>query len=56
MSAVLKDVSEACEYLSIGRTKLYDLIREEKIKSVRIGRKVLFKTSDLDAFVASLAG
>ena len=50
----LKDAREACEYLSIGKTKLYQLIDQEKLNPVRIGRKILFKTSDLDTFIASL--
>lgn len=54
MSAPLKDAREACEYLSVGKTTLYTLISEGKLHPVRIGRKVLFKTADLDAFVNSL--
>lgn len=51
----LKGARETRLYLGgIGKSKLYDLINQEKLKPVRIGRKVLFRTTDLDAFIASL--
>lgn len=69
MSAPLQDLTEMVStkavpligaretrlYLGgIGKSKLYDLINQKKLKPVRIGRKVLFRTTDLDAFIASL--
>lgn len=42
---------EAQAYLGIGATMLWKLEAEGKVAAVRIGRRVLFRREDLDAFV-----
>lgn len=51
----LVSVGNACKYLSIGRSKLYELIREGKLEIVRLGPKhSRITVKSLREFVASL--
>jgi excisionase family DNA binding protein len=52
----LHTVKEACETLKVSRAKLYLLIKGEELKSVKIGKKTLFKESELQRFIDSLNG
>ncbi|WP_131765071.1 helix-turn-helix domain-containing protein [Candidatus Protofrankia californiensis] len=54
MSKLLLSTSEAAERLSIGRSKLYDLIRANKIDTVKIGSRRLVPVSALAVAVESL--
>lgn len=42
---------EAAKVLRLGRTTMYGLLREEKIRSFRVGRKVLIPRRCLEEFV-----
>ena len=42
---------EAGELLGIGRNGIYDLIRQGKIRSIKIGRKILIPISAIDDFL-----
>ncbi len=44
-------VKEALDYLKIGRTKLYALLKEGKIRTVKIGKRTLFDPEDVKKFV-----
>jgi len=44
--------AQAAEYLGIGRTLVYDLIRSGELPTVKIGRRTVLRTLDLDAFLA----
>lgn len=46
-------LKDAANYLSIGKTKLYELARKGKIPSSRIGKKWTFKKSSLDKWVSA---
>lgn len=47
-------IDEAAAYVGLNRITLYRLVnRCEGPKVVRIGRRVLFRQSDLDAWIAS---
>jgi len=50
----LLDAKAAANYLSISRALLYQWIKKDKIKSVRINGRRLFDVFDLDDFVESL--
>ena len=50
----LLDSKEAAIYLSISRTMVYYLVRQNKLRSIRIGNKRLFAVEDLDLFVDKL--
>lgn len=51
MSEGLMTVKEALDHLKIGRTKLYDLISEKKLRTVKIGKRTLFDPEDVKKFV-----
>ena len=42
---------EAATYLGIGRTRMYALLGEEEIRSVRVGRTRHIRRSDLDSYM-----
>jgi excisionase family DNA binding protein len=47
-------VAETMRHLSIGRTKLYALIADGKLKPRKIGKKTVFPASELARFIAEL--
>ncbi len=49
----LLTVPEVCQRLNIGRTMLYELVNRRQIKTVKIGKKRLVSTLDIDAFIES---
>jgi excisionase family DNA binding protein len=51
---LLLSVEDAAARLSIGRTTLFALIREGRIRTVRIKRRTLMSPTALDEFVADL--
>jgi excisionase family DNA binding protein len=46
----LVGVEKACELLSIRRTHVYKLIGQGKLRSIKIGRRTLFRLDDLRDF------
>lgn len=50
----LKDVPEAAERLRCGRTHVFHLIKAGELRSVRVGRKRLIPSSEIDAYVERL--
>ncbi len=51
---VLLTATQAASALSVGRTKLYELINHDLIHPVHIGRSVRFPAEDLALFVRRL--
>lgn len=47
-------VDDATTYCGIGRTKLYELIREGHLTARKMGKRTLLLTAELDAYVMSL--
>jgi excisionase family DNA binding protein len=47
-------ITEASKLLSIGRTSLYQLIKSEKIKERKIGRRTIFLRDELEHALKSL--
>ena len=45
-------VSAACRATGVGRTYLYELMRDGRIKSVKLGRRRLIVASSLRALIA----
>jgi excisionase family DNA binding protein len=45
-------VDEAATALSLGRTRIYELVRDGKLKSFTVGGRRLFRVADIEAFVA----
>jgi excisionase family DNA binding protein len=50
----LISVREACERLSIGKTKMFELLGKGEIESVRVGRKRLIVVSSLEKWIQNL--
>lgn len=40
--------------LNVGRTLIYQLIKEGRLKNIKIGNRTLVTAEDLDAFISSL--
>ena len=51
---LLVTVEEAAALLGLGRTRTYELVMAEKIRSVKLGRRRLVVRSSLDDFVRTL--
>jgi len=47
----LMSVREAADFLQVHPQTVYRLVRERKIASVRVGKGIRFRRSDLDRFV-----
>ncbi|WP_145941736.1 helix-turn-helix domain-containing protein [Corynebacterium glyciniphilum] len=52
----LYSIEEAMEATSLGRTTLFALVRDGKIRSVKIGRRRMISAAALDEFIAGLEG
>ncbi len=52
----LYSIKDALNVLKISRAKLYLLIKDKNINPVKIGKRTLFKESELNRFVESLSG
>jgi excisionase family DNA binding protein len=50
----LMKIEPACRYLDIGRSKLYELIREGKLDAVKIDKSTRVTTASLKRLVESL--
>ena len=47
-------IPEVCRTASIGRTRLYSEISEGRLRAVKVGRRTLIRTEDLDTWLRSL--
>jgi excisionase family DNA binding protein len=47
----IMDIREVSEYLGIGKSKIYSLIRQKKIPASRIGRQYRFSKDVIDAWL-----
>jgi excisionase family DNA binding protein len=44
-------IDDACEITGLGRTKIYELIRDQKLKAVAIGRRRLVLMSSIETLL-----
>jgi len=44
-------IPEVAEYLKMSKSKVYDLVKRQKIPYIRIGRNVRIRQSDLDKWL-----
>ena len=47
----IMDIRELSEYLGIGKSKIYSLIRQQKIPASKIGRQYRFSKDVVDAWL-----
>lgn len=45
-------VREACEAIGVGRSTIYDLMAEGRLRKVKLGTRTLIPRSDLEALFA----
>ena len=53
---LLVTVDKACLLLSIGRTRLYELLGDRKLESILIGRRRLIKFSSIEHLISGGSG
>jgi excisionase family DNA binding protein len=51
MEKQLLTIAELQEYLSVSRTTVFKLMKDRRIKYAKVGRRVLFRKSDIDEFI-----
>lgn len=44
-------VAEMQEYMHVGRTKAYELVRAGEVRSCRLGRRILVSRPSLDRYI-----
>lgn len=54
MDARLLNIDQVCRYLNLGRWKVYELIHEQKLKTVKIGARRLVSARALAEFIEAL--
>ena len=54
LTVLLHSVDESAVILGVGRTCIFTLIRENKLLSVKVGKRRLLAASELAAFAARL--
>ena len=51
MEKDLLSQADLLEYLQIGRTTLFNLLKKNELPHIRLGRKLLFRKKDIDKFL-----
>lgn len=54
MNKELLTVNDICHELGIGKTTAYKLIKTKKIKSGKIGQKILVRRKELEAYISRM--
>lgn len=54
MATPFVTIKEACDFLRVGRSYFYDLVKDEKIHLVKMGRKSFVTKGELDRFVSEI--
>lgn len=47
----LTGIPMIASYLGFGKTKTSDLLKSERLKSYRVGKKIMVRISDIDSFI-----
>lgn len=55
MQPIAVSINDACRFIGIGRTKMYSLISEGRVASVKLGKRNLIKVDSLHALLDDLA-
>ena len=49
-------INEACDATSLGRTRIYELIKEGRLAARRIGNRTIIPTKSLEALILGEEG
>jgi len=52
---LLLTIAQVAELLNLGRTKTYELVMSNRIKSVKLGRRRLIPRSNVEKYVSELS-
>jgi excisionase family DNA binding protein len=52
MEKLAVSVSDACRLIGIGRTKVYELIKEGRLQTVKLGRRTVIKVDSIRSLLA----
>lgn len=55
MQPIAVSINDACAMLSVGRTKMYELMNTGRVTSVKLGKRNLVRVSSLHALIEELA-
>lgn len=55
LTPLAHQIPEACARVGIGRTMMYQLIKEGQIKPIKVGRRTLIPETELQKLVAGQA-
>ena len=56
MNNDLLTVNDLCRELGVGKTTAYKLLKDKEIKSGRIGKKIVVRRKDLEAYISRVVG
>lgn len=56
MEKLVYTVNETAQILNIGMNKAYELIQQQQIPNVRVGRKILIPKQALETWLVKTAG
>lgn len=54
MIKISMTIDDAVQYCGIGRTKLYELVKDGMLTPKKVGRRTIILTEQLDEYVRSL--
>lgn len=54
MNENLLTINDICRELGIGKTSAYKLIKSKKIKSGKIGQKIVIRRKDLEEYISKI--
>lgn len=54
MTKISMTIDDAVQYCGIGRTKLYELVKDGMLTPKKVGRRTIILTEQLDDYVRSL--
>lgn len=55
MEPVTLTINDACKAIGLGRSKLYELIADKQLETVKLGGRTLVKVSSIKALVGEAA-
>jgi excisionase family DNA binding protein len=54
LTELLVSTAEAARRVGVGKTKFFELLKDDQIKAVRLGRRTLVPVAELERFAAML--